>query len=243
MLSSINDVLTAIRVNHLVLTDAATTKMTESIAVMLQGVVFANIALNYDKGFYVTEATDISKPAELPFRPRLEMRDSALSTFDRAIASLTASPFALSPTDWTGAGVQYSSTQWIALIKTMQAELLAEFPRNPTQNAAVPWTQVTNYASQGISAGPGFTFNVFQATSIGDFEKKCGGVGCLFKTHTNIANLITGGYPPAKGPGPVYRTPYSAPVVNTSTTPGCAKCEPQPFSADKRLGDGTWGPS
>lgn len=231
MLSSINDVLTAIRVNSVVLTDANTTKMTEAMSVMLQGVVFANISLNYDKGFYVTEATDISKPSEIPFRPRQEMRDSALSTFDRAIALLTASPFPASPSDWTGAGVQYSSTEWIALIRTMQAELLAESSRNPTEDGAVPWAQVATYASQGISAGTGFSFNVFQATSIGDFEKKCGGIGCLFKTHTNIANLITGGYPDAKGSGPIYRTPF--PQVN----------EPQPFSADKRLGDGTWGPS
>lgn len=242
ILSSVNDVLTAIRTNHVVLTDGPTTKMHESIAVMVQGVVFMNIALNYDKGFYVTEATDISKPAAIPFRPRKEMRDSAISTLKRAIVLLTATPFAASPTEWTGTGVSYSSAQWIKLIHTMEAELLAYYPRNPTE--PVDWSEVRNQASQGLSSGAGFTFNIFKgAAGINDFERTCGGVKCLFRVHTNIDNLITGGYGPARGPGPVYRTPYSAPVVNPSTTAGCVRCEPQPNSADARLGDGTWGPT
>ena len=237
-LSSVNDVLTAIRINNVVLTDAPTTKMHEAIGVMVQGVVFMNIALNYDKGFYVTEATDISNPGAIPFRPRKEMRDSAIATFNRAVALLTATPFTANPTEWTGTGISYSSAEWIKLIRTMQAELLAYFPRNSAE--PVDWNKVREYATQGISSD----FLIFKgAAGISDFEKTCGGVKCLFRVHTNIAHLITGGYPPALGPGPVYRTPYSAPVVNPSTTPGCARCEPPPFSADHRLGDGSWGPS
>ena len=233
MLSSVNDVLTAIRIKGLVLGDDATTKQHEAIAVMLQGVVFANIALNYDKGFYVTEATDITNPGAIPFRPRAELRDSAIATFDHAIALLTATPFTGSPEIWTGgiSGISYSSTQWIQLIRTMQAELLAEYPRDAAENAQVNWAQVLTYASQGLSSGTPFDFNVFKdGSTIGDFQKTCS-VNCLFRVHSKVANLVTGGYPPALGTGPVYRTPY----------PGAP--EPQPNSADHRVGDGTWGPA
>jgi hypothetical protein len=232
MLSSVNDVLTAIRKNHLVLSDDATTKQYEAIAVMLEGVVFSNIALNYDKGFYVTDSTDISNPGAIPFRPRAELRDSAISTFDKAVALLTATPFASSPTIWAGVpGVSYSSDQWIKLIRTMQAELLAYYPRDAAENDQVNWAQVATYASEGLSSGSSFDFNVFQDRStINDFQKLCS-VNCLFRIHSKVANLVTGGYPPALGTGPVYATPY----------PGTP--EPQPNSADHRVGDGSWGPS
>ena len=53
-LSSANDVVKAIRgPNKLVITDAATTKMVETMAVLAQGLSLSGIALNYDQGFVV----------------------------------------------------------------------------------------------------------------------------------------------------------------------------------------------
>ena len=235
MLSSVNDVLTAIRRTDpapVVLGDPETTKMHEAIAVMLQGIVFANIALNYDKGFVVTEQTDISNPAAIPFRPRAEMRDSALAKFDQAIALLTATPFDATPTTWLGgqASHSYSSTQYIQLIRTMQAEALAYFPRNPAENATVNWGQVKTYAEQGLSKpGAAFDFEFYQDLGATTFDASKGNGVNFMRVDSRFANLITGGYPDALGPGPVYRTPYTAP-------------EAQPNSADARLGDGSWGP-
>ena len=109
------------------------------------------------------------------------------------------------------------------------AESVAE-RKAATENAAANWAQVVTYASQGVSSGAGFDFNVFQdGSTIQDFQKACS-VNCLFRVHSKVANLVTGGYPPALGTGPVYHTPY----------PG--HTEPQPNSADKRVGDGSWGP-
>ena len=234
MLSSVNDVLTAIRSpdKPVVLEDAATTKVYEAASVMLQGVVFSNIAINYDKGFFVTEKTDISNPSALPFLPREEMRDSAISVFDQAIALFNAAGVPDSPDLWTGtiSGVSYTPAQWIQLIHTMQAELLAEFPRNAAEDATVSWAQVATYAAQGISSGAAFDFNFFQdGGNLFDTDKQTA-VNGLLRLHTKIANLITGGYLPAKGSGPVYNAVY----------PGAP--EPQPFSADLRVGDGSWGP-
>jgi hypothetical protein len=234
MLSSVNDVLAAIRstTHPVLLGDPDNTKLVEAAAVMLEGVVFANIAVNYDKGFYVTEKTDISNPAGLPFRPRAELRDSAISTFNQAIALFNTAGVPSSPAQWTGAisGIPYSPGQWVQLIRTMQAELLADFPRNSAENATVNWAQVATYASQGLSSGTSFDLNFFQDVSnLNDSEKESG-VNGLLRIHTKIANLVTGGYPAAQGTGPVYHTPY----------PGAP--EPQFNSADKRVGDGTWGP-
>src|SRR6267378_4081798 len=62
-LSSANDVLRAIRVNNIVISDAANTKMVETIAVLTQALALGSIALNYDKGFFVDYTTDVSNPA------------------------------------------------------------------------------------------------------------------------------------------------------------------------------------
>jgi hypothetical protein len=233
-LSSVNDVLTAIRKNDVILTDDATTKMHEAVSVMLQGVVFANIALNYDKGFVVTENTDISNPATLPFRPRAEVRDSAIKKFDQAIALMGTSPFALTPSTWTGTvnGPRYSSAQLIQIMHTAQAELLANFPRNQAENAAVNWAQVATYASQGISSGTAFDFLFFQDTgTLYDWVKGWGNALGTARVDTRVATLFTGAYAPALGTGPIYNDPYPN------------HPEPQPHSADKRVGNGTWGPS
>jgi hypothetical protein len=226
MLSSINDVLSAIRTNGLVLTDDATTKMHEAIAVMIQGIVFANIALNYDKGFVVTEATDISDPSGLPYAPREEMRDSAIAKFDQAVALLQASSFTTSPSTWTGSvsGLSYSSAQFIKLIRTMQADVLARFPRDAAENAAVNWSQVASYAQNGLD----FDFNFFQELQQVYDYIRLWAAGSM-RLDTRVATLITGAYPPALGSGPVFHDPY-------------AGIEDQPNSADKRVGNGSWGP-
>src|SRR5947199_1621024 len=65
-LSSANDVLKAIRVNNLVITDPATTKMVETMAVLAQGLALGSIALNYDQGFVVNYNTDLSTLAFSP---------------------------------------------------------------------------------------------------------------------------------------------------------------------------------
>ena len=69
--------LTAIRENDVIIGSQAATDQLEAIAVMLQGVVFSSIALNYDQGFVVTEATDLSNPLALPLeRLRLPLEQA-----------------------------------------------------------------------------------------------------------------------------------------------------------------------
>lgn len=231
-LSSANDALTAIRTNGVVITNAATTKMIETIGVMMQGIVFANIALNYDQGFIVTEETDLSDPLALPLHTAVEMQAAAIEKLDEAYALATANPFTTNP-NWTGLaqGTAYTNVQIAQLIRTMEAEVVALFPRNAAQNAAVStaqWSQVAQWAAQGVSAAPGFDFGFFQDGTVWwDGTRNWGNDITTVRVDTRLAKVITAGPDPAK----VHVDPWPSPEGN-----------PQPDAYDHRVGNGTWGP-
>lgn len=230
ILSSANDVLTAIRKNNVTIGTDANTKMLEAVSVMLQGVVFSTIALNYDQGFIVDEDTDLADPLALPFATRAELRDAAMGKFDDAAGLMAATPFAATPSTWLGVvnGPSYSSVQLIKLIRTMQAELLAYYPRTAAENAQVNWGQVASLAAQGLSSSGGGDFGFFQ-----DFANMYDGVKVwsnetgTMRVDTRLAAVITAGPEPAK----VHVTPWPGPPGN-----------PRPNAYDARVGDGSWGP-
>jgi hypothetical protein len=240
-LSGANDVLTAIRKNNVTITSAAVTKRAEAAAVMLQGMVFAQVALNYDQGFIVTEDTDLSTPeavAALQFSTRAQLRDAAIAKFNEA-ATLWGSVTQAPVREWFGVGgPQYTQAQLVQAIRTMQAELLAFFPRTAAENAQVNWGQVATYASQGVSSGSGFDFGFFvDANSVFyDGVKNWGNDITTVRTDTRVARLATGqctdlartNCPPA---AKVHVDPWPSPGGN-----------PRPEGLDQRVGNGTWGP-
>jgi len=229
ILSSVNDVLTAIRSNHVVITNTATTKMMEAVSVMLQGVVFANISLNYDKGFAFDENVQ-RDPNGLPivdFVSRAIVRDSAIAKFNEAIALMTATPFSASLSTWLGApGPQYSSADLIKVMRTMQAEVLAYHARNAAEDATTNWAQVATFASQGISSGtPKSLEYADDNVNMNDGLLEWGNAIFTMRTDTRLAHVITNGPDPAK----IHRTPWVGQ-------------DPPPNAFDHRVGDGTWGP-
>lgn len=231
ILSSVNDVLTAIRVNNVTIVNAANTRQLEAIAVMLQGVVFSTIALNYDQGFIVDETTDLADPLALPLAGRAELRDAAMEKFNEAATLMGTTPFATTPSTWLGVvnGPQYSSAHLIRLIRTMQAELLAYYPRNAAENAAVNWGQVTTLAAQGISSAGGTEFGFFQDfANMYDGVKVWGNETGTMRVDTRLAAVITDGPTPSK----VHVTPWPGGAGN-----------PRPDAFDNRVGDGSWGPA
>ena len=231
LLSSVNDVLTAIRINDVQIGTPANTKMLESVAVMLQGVVFSQIALNYDQGFIVDEATDLSNPLALPLEDRAAIRDAAIAKFTEAASLMAATPFSATPSTWLGAtnGPTYSSAQLIKLIHTMQAEALAYFPRTAAENAQVNWAQVATYASQGISTAGGSDFQFYtDLTNMFSGLKYWSNDGGTMRVDTRLAAVLTAGPVPSK----VHVTPWPGPPGN-----------PRPQAFDARVGDGSWGPS
>lgn len=229
VLSTANDLLRAFRVNGLSLDlKGSTPKLTrraEMAAVMLQGIALAGIALNYDSGFVASEDTPPEDYGTLPVLSRSQLRDTALARFEAAIPLARASTEP-TPLEWTGGsnGIAYSSAQVIQLIRTMQAELLAHFPRNGTENNQADWARVTNYAAQGISSAPAFDFRFNSDpfhpgpyNQVNDWGNDPG----TMRVDTRVAHLLA----------PNQQHPWPSPNGN-----------PRPVSADRRLGDGSWGP-
>ncbi|HXV85183.1 MAG TPA: hypothetical protein VD793_00715, partial [Gemmatimonadales bacterium] len=209
--------------------DNTVTSRNKAIAQMLQGMAMGGIALLYDQGFVFDETTDLSDPTALPFNTRVEVRDAALAKFDAAWTEAGTKTWA-TPAEWmgVGAGTSYSNQQIRRLIRTMQAELLALFPRNAAENTANAWGQVVTYASAGISSGTAFDWQFYVDVS----GRECG-IDCVktwgnsigtMRVDTRVAAFLTTNHvhpwPEAAGGNP-------CPTV----------------SADRRVGDGSWGPS
>jgi hypothetical protein len=216
-LSSANDVVKAIRVNKLVITDVATTKMVETMAVLAQGLALSSLALDYDQAFIVTDTTNL---ITLTFSASSAVRDAAVAKFDEAINLAGATVFPV-PGDFFGSpGVAYDNVKIGQIANTMAARTLAYWPRNSTDNAAVDWTRVAGYASKGISSGTPFnlTFHQDACNTWCDFLKVWSNDMTTMRTHTRVTHKMD----PATQPDPWN--------IALATNPN---------SPDKRLGDGT----
>jgi hypothetical protein len=223
-LSSANAVLTAIRTNHLAIDDAATTKMVETMVVLVQALSFSGLALNYDKGFIVDYTTDITN---LTFSTRTELRDAAMAKFDTAITLANGTAFAV-PGDFFGApNVSYDNVKIAQIANTMAARTLAYFARDAAENAdvsaggVVDWTRVKTYAQQGISSGTQFSWIFHQDACFNwcDFLKVWSNDMTTMRVHSRVSHLLD----PATQPDP-----WDGPTNSA------------PNSPDARFGDGTF---
>ena len=208
--------------------DSTLTTRNKAVAKMLQGMAVAGIAMLYDSGFTVDETTDLSNPRALPFSDRAQMRDFALQKFDEA-HTLAGVLSWQTGTNWFGlnAGRTYTSTQIQQLIRTMQAELVALWPRNGTENTAVNWGSVATYASQGVSSGTPYDWEYYvdiNAAQCGEFCIKTWGnsIGTM-RVDTRVAAMITTN----------HQNPWPGGGGNPCPT----------VSLDRRVGYGTWGPA
>jgi hypothetical protein len=240
VLSSANDVVRAIDAGICFDEDCdaddSQTSRNKAIAKMLQGMALAGLAMSYDKGFVVDETTDLSNPTGIEFNTREEMREAALDKFDQAYAEAEGGTWKTDPdlttdADWAGVGSgrEYTRQQVLQLIRTMQAELIAMFPRNAAENTQADWASVATLASQGVSSGTAFDWEYFIDVS----GRECGDLDCVktwgnsigtMRVDTRVAAILTTN----------HRHPW----------PEAAGGNPCPtISADRRVGDGSWGPA
>jgi hypothetical protein len=221
-LASANDVLTAIRQNNVVIENATTTKMVETMALLAQALSLSELSLNYDKAFIVDYYTPLSG---LTFSNRVEVRDAALAKFDTVIANANANTFAVPGDFFGGPAVSYDNVKIAQIANTMAARTLAYFPRDSAENkdvsagGAVDWTRVASYASNGISSGTPFDLLFHQDGCVSwcDFMKVWTNDMTTMRIHTRVAHLMD----PATQPDP-----YDTVALK------------QPNSPDKRLGNG-----
>jgi hypothetical protein len=193
------------------------TKRAETIAALMQGASLMMLALQYDKAYIVDENSDVST---LAYSNRKIVRDSAVSKLQQA-ATLAAANTFTTPDGWTN-GFAYTNVQIAQIANTMSAMTLAYWPRDVAENATVNWGQVATFASKGMSSGTPVNLKFVQdgygawiSELMNWFDGIDGG-----RVHTRVSHFLD----PA-----------------TQKDPWPLSGNPQPHSADKRLGDGTFG--
>jgi hypothetical protein len=214
--------------------DSTLTSRNKAVAKMLQGMALAGIALLYDKGFAVDETVDLSNPLAIPFNTRAEVRDLALQKLEQAWVEAGVATWETGD-NWMGVdqGKLYTNDQIRRLIRTMQAELVALWPRNAAENAAADWAAVATYASQGISSGTPFdweyyidlvaSLNTCETCVSLDWVKGWGNSILTMRVDNRVAALLTTN----------HVDPWPEPTGNPCPT----------VSPDRRVGDGTIGPA
>ncbi|MFZ5624774.1 MAG: hypothetical protein ACOY71_10150 [Gemmatimonadota bacterium] len=125
--------------------------MITAAAKFLQGATLANIAMFFNQGFIVDEATDVTS---VTFSAYPAVRDAALAKLDAAIAAAGTASFQLRSSFLNIAG--WTNTQLAQVANTTAARLLAYSARNRAETGTVNWARVVSYASRGISSGTPF---------------------------------------------------------------------------------------
>ena len=119
----------------------------EAVAELMLGAALGQIALNYDKGYFVDENADLTN---LSYVDRKALRDSAIVKLQSAATIAAANTFDL-PDAWHGAGGNYDNNYIVKLANTLAAMTLAYWPRTDAENASVDWAQVATFAAAGIT--------------------------------------------------------------------------------------------
>jgi hypothetical protein len=224
-LTAANIALRGIRNDNVVIGDAAQTKRMETMSVLMQGMVYALLSLNFDKAYIVDETTDLTDPqvlAGLSYSNRKDVRDYAISKLNEAITLATANTFS-TEAGWMGpGGPVYSNTDLAKIANTFAAMTLAWYPRDATETGTqVDWTAVRNYTQSGMASAKFFGFNGDGGTNwSGEFISWCNSLDTC-RISTRLAHFMD----PA-----TQKDPFPLGIGNA-----------QPNSPDARLGDGSFG--
>lgn len=216
-LSAANDALIAIRKNNVTVRNASDTRRLETVAQLMQGAALMMLSLQFDKAYVVDENSDLTK---LEYSNRLVVRDSAVSKLQRA-ATLAAANSFTTPAAWAN-GVSYTNTQIGQIANTMAAMTLAYWPRDNTEVSKIDWARVASFTAKGMSAGTPVNLTFIQDgynAWISELMNWFDGVDSG-RMHTRMSHFLD----PA-----------------TQRDPWPEGGNPRPNSADRRLGDGSFG--
>ena len=117
------------------------TQKTLAGAYFARGVAQGYIGMYYDKGYVVTEDTDLGT---LEFQPYSALIDAAIASLDLAAAVTGDFDF-----DFWGTTV-FTKAEFIQIINSFKARIMAGEARNVTEAAALNWTTIKSLAESGI---------------------------------------------------------------------------------------------
>jgi hypothetical protein len=131
----------------------------KAFAFLVLGQALGNLSLAYDSAAIVTPATPSDEVPGLSSAAAvnaaaLQMLDSAIAQANLTVTGSNGFPL---PNTWIN-GQSVSRDQFVQLARSYKARLRAGVARNPTQRAAVNWTEVIADANAGIKSD--FTVNV-----------------------------------------------------------------------------------
>jgi len=126
-------------------------KRAEIFAKFVMGASNAMVAVYYDQGFYVDEATDFSKTPELS--AYADHMKSALTALNAVIADANANASLTIPEDWMKiAGLTMADLAKIT--HGLVARWTAGVARTAQERGTVDWAAVKSHASQGVPFAP-----------------------------------------------------------------------------------------
>ncbi len=151
IISNVNDGLTAID-NGLEIEIGGVdhTARARAFGKFVQGITHGHLSQYFDQALVVDEDTDIELMDPTEFSPYPEVQQAALGMLDEAIQIAESNDFTIPGSiDWVN-GVQMNSSEFIRLINSYYARLLAYTPRTWEERAAVDWNEVLRRIDAGI---------------------------------------------------------------------------------------------
>jgi hypothetical protein len=163
-----------------------------------------HLGLIYDKGYIITEETDLTTIDPAVNATPVEMVDAAVANLVLAIGVATANPEIT--VDFQGTVLD--ADEFIALANSFAARFLINVARNQAQLADYNWTTILGYANNGITSDFSLTstndlysvWNLVQSYTVNE-----AGAGHYQHTDHKVINLMDGNFPiryPAAGMEP-----------------------------------------
>ncbi|HSJ24713.1 MAG TPA: hypothetical protein VK929_08610 [Longimicrobiales bacterium] len=166
IISNVNDGLGAIDGGlEIVIDGVDQTPRARAFGKFVQGISHGYLALYYDQALVVTEDMDLESMDPTAFQPWQEVLQESLAMLDEAIAISQANSFTLpASADWVN-GRQMTSQQFIRVINSYYARLLAYSPRTWEERNAVNWQEVLNRIDNRITEdfGPDGLLEVWES--------------------------------------------------------------------------------
>ncbi len=124
------------------------TKMVEAMAHFIHGISLGQIALSYDRGYIITSETE--DPASVELSSYAAVSAAAIQSLQKCVNIANANNFII-PNDWIN-GKDYANTELAQLAYSYMARFTVYNSRNATENDAISWQTVIDYANLGITS-------------------------------------------------------------------------------------------
>jgi hypothetical protein len=119
----------------------------QAFAKFMQGLFHGQIALLYDRGFVIDET--VEDVGALPLVSYDQVMAAARGFLAQARTTASQNSFTI-PAGWLGPA-SYSSADLVRLTHSYEARFMAQVARDPTERAAVNWSEVITHVDNGVT--------------------------------------------------------------------------------------------